>query len=91
MTATLVVGDDVDRSLLGAGCCAVDSDIVTDQVGLHVRPDAPVGLDQPTRPLVADLPVVEDLILVLRRVRIGLRNLLRKPLVQRLVLTLTDQ
>ena len=87
---SLVVGDDVHCSLLCAGGAAVNAHINTDKVGLHIWPDTAIGLDKATSPFLADLSVVED-ILVLRRIRIGLRHLIRKPLIQRLVLTLTDQ
>jgi hypothetical protein len=81
----------VDRSLLSAGCSAVYSDIVADEVGIHIRPDAFVGVNQSAGPLFTDLSVVEDLTLVVRCVRVGLGNLLFEPLVQRLVLPFADQ
>ena len=73
-----------------AGCSAVYSDIVADEVGIHIRPDAFVGVDQLAGPLFTDLSVVEDLTLVVRCVRVGLGNLLFEPLVQRLVLPLRE-
>ena len=87
---SLVVGDDVHGSLLCAGGAAVNAHITTDKVGLHVRPDTPIRLDKATSPFLADLSIVEDFF-VLRRIRIGLGYLVCKPLIQRLVLTLTDQ
>ena len=88
---TLVVADDVDGSLLSAGCRTVDPDVRTDQIGLQIRTDAFVRIDQTPGPLFADLSVVENLILVLPGIRVGLGNLLFEPLVEGLVLPLTDQ
>ena len=86
----MLVGNDMDGGLLCACCGAVDADIDTDEVGIHIRPDAFVGIDQPTGTFRAHLTVVEDF-LIYWRVRIGLRYLLVEPLVQGLVLALTNQ
>ena len=78
---TLVVADDVDGSFLSAGCRTVDPNVGTDQIGLQIGTDAFVRVDQTPGPLLADLTVVENLILVLHGVRVGLGNLLFEPLV----------
>ena len=70
----LIVGDDVDRSLLGAGRGAVDPHVSGNEVLFDVRPNALVGVDQPACSLASDLPVVDDL-LVWGRVRVGIGNL----------------
>ena len=59
---SLVVGNDVHGSLLGAGRGAVDADVHADQVLLHVGSDTVVGVDQTSGALIADLAVVEDIL-----------------------------
>jgi hypothetical protein len=90
LAGLLVVGDDVDRSLLCAGRAAVDPHIGTDQVGFHIGSNTLVRFDQAASPLFANLAVIEDFLL-LRGVRIGLRNLVLETLIKRLVLSLSDE
>jgi hypothetical protein len=85
-----VVRNDVHGSLLGAGRCAVDTDVFGDQLLVEVGADALVGVDQAARPNVADLTVVEVLFVWLG-VGIWFGFLLGQPLVQGLVLAFPDQ
>src|SRR6476659_9367671 len=90
LRSSLLVGNDMDGGLLCTCCGAVDADIDAHEVGIHIRPDAFVGIDQPAGTFRAHFTIVEDF-LIYRRVRIGLRNLLIEPLVQGFVLAFTNQ
>jgi hypothetical protein len=87
---SFLVGNDVHRGLLRAGCATVNTYVGSDEVGLHIRPNAFVWLNQAPGPLLADLTIIENF-LVLRCVGIRLWNLVLESLVKRLVLALSDQ
>jgi len=50
----------MDGGLLRACSGAVDADIDTNEVRLHIRSDAPVGIYQPAGTLFSYLTVVDD-------------------------------
>jgi uncharacterized integral membrane protein (TIGR00697 family) len=80
----------VHGGLLRAGRATVNAYVSANQVGFDVWSNALVRFDQAAGPLVANLAVIEDFLL-LRRVWIGLRNLVLEPLIKRFVLPLADQ
>ena len=58
--SSFLVGNDMDGGLLRACSGAVDADIDTNEVRLHIRSDAPVGIYQPAGTLFSHLTVVDD-------------------------------